>query len=49
MIEMAFNAFQLVLYVFADGRGQFEMMSTDCEIHTALLLMVPLEVRNVSA
>src|ERR1700722_14411208 len=34
MIEVACNAFQLVLYIFANGWGQFEVMSTDGEIHT---------------
>ncbi len=37
MIEVAFDAFQLALHVFPDGGGQFEVMSTDGEIHTALL------------
>jgi hypothetical protein len=31
---MAGDAFQLVLYVFTDGGGDFEVVSTDCEIHT---------------
>ena len=34
LIEMAGNAFELVLYVFSDGWSYIEMMSADCEIHT---------------
>src|SRR5450830_1124069 len=34
LIEMAPHPFQFALYVFTDGRGHFEMMSADCEIHT---------------
>jgi hypothetical protein len=48
MIEMALDAFQFGLYIFADGWGQFEVMSTDCEIHTALLLVKSLAVRDGS-
>jgi hypothetical protein len=31
---MANNAFQLILNVFTDGRGYFEMVTTDGEVHT---------------
>jgi hypothetical protein len=34
LIEMAGDALQLVLYVFTDGRGYFEVVTTDGEIHT---------------
>jgi hypothetical protein len=34
MIEVAFDAYQLAFYVFTDGWSQFEVMSTDGEIHT---------------
>lgn len=34
LIEMANNAFQLILNVFTDGGGHFEMMATDGEVHT---------------
>jgi hypothetical protein len=47
LIEVSFYAFQLALHVFTDGRCQFEMMSTDGEIHTALLSMLPLAVLDV--
>jgi hypothetical protein len=34
LIEMAGNAFKLVLYVLSNCWGYIEMMSADCEIHT---------------
>ncbi|GAC1432752.1 MAG: hypothetical protein NVSMB6_30600 [Burkholderiaceae bacterium] len=40
MIEMASNAGEFGLHVVANSWGQIEMMSTDCQIHTALLLVV---------
>jgi hypothetical protein len=49
VIEMAFDAFHFRLHIFADGRCQLNMMPTDCEIHTALLWIVSLAVRNVPA
>src|SRR5689334_9821501 len=49
MIEMALDSLQLVLHVFTDCGCQFEVMSTDCEIHTNAPMELSPEVRAAAA